>query len=397
MLFKHVLNSQKESQGILFLSTYDLIQLSFQDICFIYNNSFRYSFFDGPPFATGLPHYGHILAGTIKDVVTRYAHQQGFYVERRFGWDCHGLPVEFEIDKALGITGPDDVMKMGIAAYNNECRKIVTRYVGEWEKNMQRLGRWIDFKNDYKTLYPWFMESIWWVFKQLFAKGLVYQGNKVMPYSTGCNTPLSNFESGQNYKDVVDPAVTVALPIIGDKDGAALLIWTTTPWTLPSNLAACVNPTLTYARIKQISTGKFYIMMEVRIESTFKPDDYEVKDKFLGTKLKDRRYEPIFPYFKHMEARGAFRVLLDEYVTSESGTGVVHQAAYFGEDDYRVCLANGVISRDMEPVCPLDANGKLTAPVSDFEGQYIKDADKNIINKLKENGRLVHHTQVFCI
>lgn len=334
------------------------------------------------------------MTGTIKDVVTRYAHQQGYHVERRFGWDCHGLPVEFEIDKALGINGPDDVMKMGIDKYNGECRKIVTRYVNEWEIIMTRIGRWIDFKNDYKTLYPWYMESIWWVFKQLFAKGLVYQGNKVMPYSTGCNTPLSNFESGQNYKDVVDPAVTVSLPIIGDKDGAALLVWTTTPWTLPSNLAACVNPTLTYAKIKQLSTGKIYVMLEARIEHTFKPDDYEILKKFTGSELKDLKYEPIFPYFKHLQARGAFRVLLDEYVTSESGTGVVHQAAYFGEDDYRVCLANGVISKDMDPVCPLDANGRLTKPVTDFEGQYIKDADKNIINMLKEKGRLIHHTQV---
>lgn len=240
------------------------------------------------------------------------------------------------------------------------------------------------------------MESIWWVFKQLYLKGLVYQGNKVMPYSTGCNTPLSNFESGQNYKDVVDPAVTVSLPLIDDKEGAALLIWTTTPWTLPSNLAACVNPNLIYVRIKQLSTAKIFIVMETRVEHVFKAGDYEILKQFPGSDLKDLRYEPIFPYFKEMSNRGAFRVLLDDYVTSESGTGVVHQAAYFGEDDYRVCLANGVISKDMEPVCPIDANGRLTKPVVDFEGQYIKDADKNIINMLKSNGRLFQHSQV-CI
>lgn len=354
----------------------------------------RYTFYDGPPFATGLPHYGHILAGTIKDVVTRYAHQQGFHVERRFGWDTHGLPVEFEIDKNLGIKGPEDVMKLGIDKYNAECRKIVMRYSADWENIVGRLGRWIDFKNDYKTLYPWFMESVWWIFKQLYQKGLVYKGNKVMPYSTACSTPLSNFESGQNYKDVVDPAVTVSLPVLNDSDNAALLVWTTTPWTLPSNLAACVNPGMEYVRLKQLSTGNVYIMMEGRIETIFQADDYEVLKKFLGRELKGLRYEPVFPYFTNMAERGAFTVLVDEYVTAESGTGVVHQAPYFGEDDHRVCLAAGIITKDMEPVCPLDSIGRFVDPVSDFKGQYVKDADKNIISHLKNNKRLVHQSQI---
>lgn len=251
-----------------------------------------------------------------------------------------------------------------------------------------------DFKNDYKTLYPWFMESVWWLFKQLYLKGLVYQGNKVMPYSVACNTPLSNFESGQNYKDVVDPAVTVALPIINDKDNASLLVWTTTPWTLPSNLAACVNPILEYSRVNQVSTSKVYVMQTGRIETVFRNDDYQILETFPGAKLKDIEYEPIFDYFKYMRQRGAFRVLLDDYVTSDSGTGIVHQAAYFGEDDYRVCLANGIITKDMEPICPLDACGRFVKPIIDFEGQYIKDADKNIIAVLKNKGLLVQHSQV---
>ncbi|CAG9820621.1 unnamed protein product [Phaedon cochleariae] len=353
----------------------------------------RYTFYDGPPFATGLPHYGHILAGTIKDVVTRYAHQQGFHVERRFGWDCHGLPVEYEIDKTLGIKGPDDVMKMGIDKYNAECRKIVTRYSKEWEITIQRIGRWIDFKNDYKTLYPWFMESVWWIFKQLYVKGLVYQGFKVMPFSTACNTPLSNFESGQNYKDVVDPAVTVSFPLLDDKDGAALLAWTTTPWTLPSNLAACVNGELIYARLEQVSTKKIYIMMESRIETIFQPDDYKILKTFPGKELKGLRYEPIFQYFAHL-TQNAFRVLVDDYVTSASGTGIVHQAPYFGEDDFRVCLAAGVITRDQESICPVDDSGRFTQPVKDFLGQHVKEADKHIIAKLKEMNRLVLQSQI---
>ncbi|XP_046393549.1 isoleucine--tRNA ligase, cytoplasmic isoform X2 [Ischnura elegans] len=361
----------------------------------------RYSFYDGPPFATGLPHYGHLLAGTIKDIVTRYAHQRGFHVERRFGWDCHGLPVEYEIDKVLGIKGPDDVAKMGIKKYNDECRKIVMRYSDEWEKIVARLGRWIDFKNDYKTLYPWFMESVWWVFKELYNKGLVYRGVKVMPYSTACSTPLSNFESGQNYKEVVDPAVIVSFPL-DDEPAVSMIAWTTTPWTLPSNLSLCVNPELQYVKLTDNSNGKTYIMMEARIESLFKSEDqYTILEKFKGVTLKGRRYEPLFPYFAHLKQKGAFTILADGYVTEESGTGVVHQAPYFGEDDYRVCLAAGIITRDQDMICPVDASGKFVKPVTDFLGQYVKDADKNIIKLLKSKDRLVNasstkHNYPFC-
>lgn len=354
----------------------------------------RYTFYDGPPFATGLPHYGHILAGTIKDIVTRWAHQNGYHVERRFGWDCHGLPVEYEIDKTLDIKGPEDVAKMGIEKYNNECRKIVMRYSKDWEEIVTRLGRWIDFENDYKTMYPSFMESIWWVFKQLYNKGLVYRGSKVMPFSTACNTPLSNFESGQNYKDVVDPAVIVSFPLV-DKPGVSAIAWTTTPWTLPSNMSLCVNPDMDYVQVKDKSTGKVYIMMEARLEALFKtPEEYTIETRMKGNSLEGLKYEPIFPYFSHMkEKTGAFRILMDNYVTSESGTGIVHQAPYFGEDDYKVCLKYGIITRDMAIICPVDASGKFTSEVTDFKGQHVKDADKHIIKMVKENGRLVHHGQ----
>jgi isoleucyl-tRNA synthetase len=208
----------------------------------------EYVFYDGPPFATGLPHYGHILAGTIKDIVTRYQTARGHHVTRRFGWDCHGLPVEYEIDTKLGIKSRDDVLAMGIDKYNEECRSIVMRYSKEWEKIVTRVGRWIDFKNGYKTLDPQFMESVWWVFEQLWHKDLVYRGFKVMPYSTGCKTPLSNFEAGLNYKDVPDPAIMVSFPLKDEIIGGALVAWTTTPWTLPSNLALCVNATFDYVK-----------------------------------------------------------------------------------------------------------------------------------------------------
>ncbi|KAL1007813.1 hypothetical protein UPYG_G00091930 [Umbra pygmaea] len=361
----------------------------------------KYTFYDGPPFATGLPHYGHILAGTIKDIVTRFAHQSGFHVDRRFGWDCHGLPVEYEIDKSLDIKGPDDVAKMGIAEYNRQCRQIVMRYATEWETSVTRMGRWIDFRNDYKTLYPWFMETVWWVFKQLYDKGLVYRGVKVMPFSTACNTPLSNFESNQNYKDVQDPSVIVNFPLVEDED-VCLIAWTTTPWTLPSNLALCVNAEFLYVKVKDNSTGKVYIMMEARLGALFKTEaEYTIIDKFPGKTLKGKRYKPLFEYFTKCGDTGAFQVVLDNYVREEEGTGVVHQAPYFGADDYRVCTDYNIIQRDQAPICPVDASGRFTAEVTDFVGQYVKDADKNIIRWLKEHGRLVNassfkHSYPFC-
>lgn len=311
-----------------------------------------YSFYDGPPFATGLPHYGHLLAGTLKDIVTRYAACTGHHVVRRFGWDCHGLPVEHEIDKKLGVKTRGDVLKLGIAAYNEECRSIVMRYSREWETVVTRIGRWIDFRNDYKTMDVPFMESVWYAFKQLYDKGLVYRGFKVMPYSTGLSTPLSNFEAGQNYKDVSDPWVAVGFPLLHDADGAAMVAWTTTPWTLPSNLALCVHPELIYVRARDPATGRVYIVMESRLselpgalpaKKKGKPASpgFDILERFPGAQLGGRRYEPLFPYFAHLADRGAFRVTVDTYVTSDSGTGVVHQAPAFGEEDYRVCLAAG--------------------------------------------------------
>lgn len=379
--------SQEEEATLQFWKEKDCFQTSLKQS----KNRPKYNFYDGPPFATGLPHYGHILAGTIKDIVTRWAHQTGFHVERTFGWDCHGLPVEYEIDKTLGIKSPDDVAKMGIAEYNRQCRAIVMRYSSEWESTVTRLGRWIDFKNDYKTMYPWFMESVWWVFKQLYNKGFVYRGFKVMPFSTGCHTPLSNFEAGQNYKDTQDPAVIVTFPLEGEED-VKLVAWTTTPWTLPSNLAVCVNPDMEYVKVRCNTSKNVYILMEARLCSLFKKEqDYEVLEKFLGKTLNNKSYLPLFNYFSELKQSGAFRVLCDGYVTDDSGTGVVHQAPFFGADDYRVCLNNGVFKKDDAPVCPIDSQGCFTSQVPDYKGIYVKTADKEIIKRLKAEGRLVSH------
>jgi len=354
----------------------------------------EFSFYDGPPFATGLPHYGHILAGTIKDTVTRYAHQTGHHVIRRFGWDCHGLPIEFEIDKLHGVKTREDVLAMGIPKYNAECRSIVMKYSGEWERIVTRLGRWIDFKNDYKTLDKNFMESVWWVFSKIYEMDYVYKGFKVMPYSTACTTPLSNFEAGQAYKDVQDPAVSVSFQLV-DED-ASMIAWTTTPWTLPSNLALVVNPEIDYVKILVKETGKLYIMAEKRVPDLFKTADlYVVKEKYKGKDLKGKRYVPLFPYFAKEAEKGAFTVLADGYVTEDSGTGVVHSAPAFGEEDFRVSSAAGIVQKGEDIVCPVDANGRFTSEVTDFAGMYVKDADKEIIKYLKTSGNLVHQSTIF--
>ncbi|KJH52809.1 isoleucine--tRNA ligase [Dictyocaulus viviparus] len=381
----------------------------------------HFTFFDGPPFATGLPHYGHILAGTIKDVVTRWAHQNGFYVERRFGWDTHGLPVEYEVDKTLCIKGPSDVYEMGIGKYNMECRKIVMRYSREWETAVARMGRWIDFRNDYKTLYPWFMESVWWVFSQLFKKGLVYRGVKViiftltlyflvpqvfrlflkvMPFSTSCHTPLSNFEAGQNYKDVVDPAVCVGFRL-DEHPNRMMVAWTTTPWTLPSNLALCMHPDLDYLVVKDPADGVEYVVLEERLFE-LKKGDLQIIQKVKGRFFEGMTYQPLFSYFENMKTeKGAFRVLCNTFVTTDQGTGIVHQAPYFGEIDYQICLENGIITKDMKIICPVDESGRFTEEVSDYKGIYVKDADKLICKRLKETGNLikqgeVKHSYPFC-
>ncbi|KAJ3248124.1 isoleucine--tRNA ligase [Chytriomyces hyalinus] len=354
----------------------------------------EFTFYDGPPFATGLPHYGHLLAGTIKDTVTRYAHQTGHHVERRFGWDCHGLPIEHEIDKKLNIKSPEDVLKIGIKQYNAECRAIVMKFSSEWETTVTRIGRWIDFKNDYKTLNTSFMESVWWVFKQLFDKGQIYRGFSIMPYSTACTTPMSNFEANQNYKDVVDPSVVVSFPLTSDPS-VSLLAWTSTPWTLPSNLAVCVNPNFEYVKIQDGETGSIWILLQSRLEMLYKDPKkakYTVLGKMQGSALKGLEYEPLYDYFIERKGKGSFIVMADTYVTDDSGTGIVHCAPAFGEDDYRVCIDHKVVTGEDVP-CPIDASGIFTSVVRDYAGQYVKDADKPIQKDLKARNRLIRQTQ----
>lgn len=359
----------------------------------------EYVFYDGPPFATGLPHYGHLLAGTIKDIVPRYHTMRGHYVERRFGWDCHGLPIEALAQEQLGLSGTAAIREKGIAVFNETCRSLVLRYVAEWRKTVTRMGRWVDFDRDYKTMDLSFMESIWWVFQQLWKQGRVYKSYRIMPYSWKLTTPLSNFEAGNNYQDVQDPAITVRVRLEtgtspGDPPWHAL-VWTTTPWTLPANLALCVGPEVDYVAVRDAREGVVYVLAEARLAAYYKkPEDYQVVSRFKGTRLQGIRYEPLFPYLAGQP--NAFQVLTDGFVSTEDGTGIVHLAPAYGEDDFRVGKAAG-----LPPVDLLDENAAFTARVPEYAGQFCKDADKAIIRRLKEEGKLVHqstlvHSYPFC-
>jgi len=364
-----------------------------------------YVFYDGPPFATGLPHYGHLLAGTIKDVIPRYQTMRGKYVERTFGWDCHGLPIENLAQNALNLAGAPAIKERGIDVFNEQCRSMVQKYVSEWKTTVRRMGRWVDFDNGYKTMDSTFMETIWWVFKELWKQKRIYKAHRIMPYSWKLNTPLSNFEANSNYQNVQDPTVTVRMrvksspiPDLADCQGlnVYIVIWTTTPWTLPSNLAACCGPDIDYCLVKDGDTNDAYIMAKARLSAYYKSEsEYTVLKEMKGRDLLGTTYEPIFPYFADRFPE-AFRVLNDNYVTTEDGTGIVHIAPAYGEDDYRVCRTAGIGMID-----PLDENAKFTAEVPDFCGMFCKDADKDIIKTLKKNGKLVQqgtivHSYPFC-
>jgi isoleucyl-tRNA synthetase len=347
-----------------------------------------FSIYDGPPFATGMPHYGHLLAGTIKDVVPRYKTMKGFYAPRRFGWDCHGIPIEHETQKRLHLGGNASIEAFGIAKFNEECRTIVLRYTEEWREVVGRMGRWVDFDHTYHTMDTSFMESVWWAFKQLFERDFVYEGFRVMPFCAALGTPLSNFEAGENYKDVDDPSLTVMLPLV-DEPEVSLLVWTTTPWTLVSNLAAMVGPEITYAKVRD-HEGRLVILAEERL---FAYGKHEIVERMKGLDLIGKKYQPLFDYFSDREA---FRVIAGENVSTGDGTGVVHSAPAFGEADFFACQREGI-----ELVCPVDDNGLFTNEVPEYAGQFVKEADKDIVKRIKAKGLLydqgtIRHRYPFC-
>jgi isoleucyl-tRNA synthetase len=358
----------------------------------------EYVFYDGPPFPTGSPHYGNLLAGVIKDMVPRYWTMRGYRVERRFGWDTHGLPIEMEVEKQLGISGPRQIAEYGIDRYNEACRVGVQANTEAWETLTERIGRWVDFENDYKTMDPEFMETVWWVFKQLWDKGLVYQDFKVLPYSWGAATPLSNFEANLDYRDVEDPSITVRLEVLESNaavgSGDFLLIWTTTPWTLPGNLAVAVGEDHEYLRIAD--NGEHYWIAAERVTTVF-GDHSEAVARVSGRELVGVSYQPPFDYFADRRDQGAFRTIASEDVSVDEGTGLVHMAPAYGEVDFLSLQKAGIEVL----VDPVDAGGSFTDEVPDVAGQNVKEADSKLIELLKASGNLVHsgrivHSYPFC-
>ncbi len=355
-----------------------------------------FHFYDGPPFATGLPHYGHLLASITKDVVPRYWTMRGYRVERRWGWDCHGLPIENEAEQQLGLKSRRDILDYGVAKFSEFCRTLVSRYTAEWQQVIQRLGRWVDWDSQYRTMDADFMESVWWVFKSLWDKDLIYKGYKSLAYCPRCATPLSNFEVNQGYKDTQDPSITVRFEVL-DEPGVSLLAWTTTPWTLSSNMGLAVGPDVDYVRVTT-TEGEQLILARARLDTMFKKREAEVVDvqDIPVTDLIGLRYKPLFPYFADLADEGAFRVVAADFVSTEDGSGIVHIAPGFGEEDYQLGQREG-----LPTVCPIDADCRFTDEVTDYAGEFVKDIDTPVIRHLRGTGQLfsegsIEHSYPFC-
>jgi isoleucyl-tRNA synthetase len=351
------------------------------------NGDNEFVFYDGPPFANGLPHYGHLLTGYVKDIVPRYQTMRGRRVERRFGWDTHGLPAELEAMRQLGLKTTDEILDLGIEKFNDACRASVMRYTSEWRDYVTRQARWVDFDHDYRTYEPDYMESVIWAFKQLYDKGLVYEGFRVLPYCWNDETPLSNHElrmDDDNYRMRQDPAVTVGLRLEDrgdDLDGVLALVWTTTPWTLTSNLAIMVGSDIEYVVVESDATGtaERYLLAEARLPAYVRElgDAPEVLARYRGADLVGRSYTPPFSYYLGHER--AFRIVAaDEAVTTSDGVGLVHTAGAFGEVDKEVTDREGI-----EAVMPVGKDGKFASPVDDYAGLLVFDANLQIIDHLK--------------
>jgi isoleucyl-tRNA synthetase len=349
----------------------------------------EFVFYDGPPFANGLPHYGHLLTGFVKDIIPRFQTMKGNKVDRRFGWDCHGLPAEMESEKELGISGRRQIQNFGVENFNNHCRESVMKYTKEWEKSVGRQARWVDFKNDYKTMDLDYMESVIWAFKQLWDKGLVYEKDRVMPYSWKAETPLSNFETklDDSYRERKDPAVTVKFEVLEtdlnfkNKNRTFLLAWTTTPWTLPSNLACAVGKNIDYEVIS-LNNENYIIAKNILKNFNNELEGYEKVSEIKGENLVGIHYKPMFSYFKNN--KNSFQVLEADFVNTEEGTGIVHMAPGFGEDDQMICEKNNI-----KLVCPVDDQGNFTKEIAEFEGMNVFDANEKIISYLKEKNIII--------
>ena len=361
-------------------------------------NDKTFRFYDGPPFPTGSPHYGNLLAGVIKDIVPRYWTMRGYYVERRFGWDVHGLPIEMEVQKKLNLEDPQQIDEYGIDKFNEACRSQVQTNTDNWEKITRKIGRWVDFENDYNTMDIDFMESVWWVFKELWSKGLIYQDYKVLPYSWAASTPLSNFEANMDYRDVEDPSIYFTLDARNDfknvVKGDKFLVWTTTPWCIPGNLAIAIGKEIEYSRI--LLKNNFYWIATDRL---FEMSDYEIEivDISYGEDLIGATYIPAYAEYEHLFKDGAFRIIHSDDTNTESGSGLVSQAPAYGESDF-YALKNAKIDVIADPVT---LSGRFDKTFKELYGLNVKDADNLIMDQLEERGNLFSkttemHSYPFC-
>ena len=351
------------------------------------DNAEEWVFYDGPPFANGLPHYGHILVSYIKDTLSRFQTMNGKKVKRRLGWDCHGLPAEMSAEKQLGVSGRKAIEEYGIERFNDFCRKDVLKYSQIWVDTFKRIGRWVDFNDEYRTMDLSFMESVISNFKSLYDKGLIYEDYKVQPYSWAAQTPVSNFEVNQAYKDKTDTTVTVIFTL---ENGLNLMVWTTTPWTLPSNLMLAVGADIDYAVMEE--NGKKYVMAQALL-SKYKRELANAKQISVikGKELFGLSYEPIFPFFKDYKSKGCFKVLTADFVSVTDGTGIVHIAPGFGQDDFEACRS---LRPDFPVVCPVDEAGCFTSEVPDYQGRQVFDTNEDIIARLKAEKKLVQKSQI---
>lgn len=352
-------------------------------------NGKEFSFFDGPPTANGKPHIGHILTRVMKDIIPRYKTMKGYHIERKAGWDTHGLPVELEVEKLLGLDGKQEIEKYGVEPFIKKCKESVWKYKGEWEKMSDRVGYWVDMDNPYITYDDNYIESVWWSLKEIDKKGLIYKGHKIVPYCPRCGTALSSHEVAQGYKDVKEKSIFVKFAVIGE-DNTYFLAWTTTPWTLPSNVALCMNGAEKYAKIE--ANGEKYILAEALVSSLF--EDYTVLECKLGSEYEMMRYKPLFDYLDLGET--AHYIVNDSYVTLTDGTGIVHIAPAFGEDDAKVGKKYGLPFIQM-----VNERGRFVEDAVDLNGVFAKEADKLIIEKLKSNGTLFkelmyEHSYPYC-
>ncbi len=358
-----------------------------------------YIFYDGPPFATGTPHYGHLLGSFVKDVFGRFWTMNGRFVNRTWGWDCHGLPIENIAEKGLGINSKDEIEKMGVKKFNNYCRSKVLSYTDEWAKVINRVGRWVDMENGYKTMDNSYIESVWWAFKELWKKDYIYEGEKILMYCPRCSTPLSKSEIAMDnsYKKVKDSTVVVKFKLEEQFNGENVfaIAWTTTPWTLPSNLALAVNPKYEYVYVKDKSDGTIYLLAKDLVEGFWKSEgEYDIIRSVIGKELEGMKYEPLFNYFKGNA--NSFQILVGDFVTVEDGTGIVHTAPNFGEDDYSICFKYKIPTIDS-----VDDKGNFTDAVKDFAGCYVHDSNIEVIKMLKGQGKVVlvrkmEHEYPFC-